>query len=366
MKRFTLFAMLAVIWVLCVYDVSANTVTYPVSSGRPGRITVVATQDLNDLSLTTWAVTGTLERIAILAPPSDANHSETDFTVTLKDDLGLTLFTRTDCNSLVMPYNYALTSADKAANLYPGIAVSGPLTLEIEDVNSSAEIQTLSPDAAATAGPFWLTYDGQSTVHVSEVVTLTDVNDPNGGTFKLTFGGQETAALAYDVNSVVLDAALEALTSIGADEVVCSGGPLPDVPMVITFDEGLGYQNVGAITLTTNALTATTTGKTASYLITVTTAGDGLIYSSSIAGIQAALEAMSNVDANDIIVGGGPLSEDANDTTFTFLLENGDVPIIAIDSTYLTGPTICPIHETVKGGFDLPQITVDIYYKPQN
>jgi len=365
MKRLSVFILLGLLWGLCVYRVAAaNTVTYPMESERPGRITIVATQDMNDLSIPLRNLTGALQRIVISGEPYDVNHHDTDFTVTLKDDAGATLFTKTDCNSVALPYNYAVTLADTAGDLHCGALVSGPLTLEIQDVNFVPEIQTLSPDAAATAGPFWLGYAGQTTVHICEVVTLTDVNDPNGGTFKLTFGGQETAALAYDVNSVVLDAALEALSSIGADEVVCSGGPLPDTPMVITFDEGLGYQNVGAITLTTNALTATTTGKTASYLITVTTAGDGLVYSSSIAAIQAALEAMSNVDVNDIIVGGGPLSEDSNDTTFTFLIADLDVPMITIDFTYLTGPTACPVTETPKGGFDIPQITVDIYFRP--
>ena len=47
--------------------------------------------------------------------------------------------------------------------------------------------------------------------------------DATGGTFTLTFGGQTTSALAFDATGAVVQAALEALSSIGSGNVTVSG-----------------------------------------------------------------------------------------------------------------------------------------------
>jgi len=64
--------------------------------------------------------------------------------------------------------------------------------------------------------------------------------------------------------------------------------------------------------------------------------------------IQTTLEALSNVTAGDIIVGGTRLSQ-AGDTTFQFLATAGDVSMISIDASALIGPNTCSIVETTKG-----------------
>jgi len=64
--------------------------------------------------------------------------------------------------------------------------------------------------------------------------------------------------------------------------------------------------------------------------------------------IQEALEALSGVSAEDIIVGGTGLDQ-AGITTFTFRDTAGDVPMISIDFSDLTGPATCEIVETTKG-----------------
>ncbi len=64
--------------------------------------------------------------------------------------------------------------------------------------------------------------------------------------------------------------------------------------------------------------------------------------------IQAALEALSNVSAGDIIVGGTRLSQ-TGDTTFQFLAAAGDVSMISIDASALVGPNTCTFVETTKG-----------------
>ena len=59
--------------------------------------------------------------------------------------------------------------------------------------------------------------DEQQVVRVNPGVT--------GGTFTLTFEGQTTAPLAFNATAAQVDAALEALSNIEADEIQTSGGP---------------------------------------------------------------------------------------------------------------------------------------------
>jgi flagellar hook-associated protein 2 len=73
-----------------------------------------------------------------------------------------------------------------------------------------------------------------------------------------------------------------------------------------------------------------------------------IAHNADAADIQTALEALSNVSAGDIVVGGTRLSQ-AGDTTFQFLAAAGDVSMISIDASALVGPTTCTFVETTKG-----------------
>jgi len=359
-------AITVLIGVLFAFAAVASTVTFPAGPRQGGSLAsagvrnVVFTfddQDVNGTAVSPLAAYGVVQRIVI-----DCNGTETAWSVALRDSLGVTMFSKSDCNSVTTPHSYAIYQDDTEGNPHYGIPVCGTLTVAIDDVNSAAEIQTLSPDVNATHGPYWLGYGAETTAHVSEMVMISEVNEPNGGTFELTFADANTSPLAYDANIVDINAALVALTTIDTNEVVCTGGPLPDSAIFITFAQGLGYQNVGAITLTDNSLTATDGDDTASYAISVLREGEGLVYDANIVEIQAALEALSGVEPNDIVVGGGPVSEDSNDTTFTFPAAAGNVPMLTIDFTYLTGPTACPITQTIRGGSDLDAIDVTVFY----
>lgn len=80
---------------------------------------------------------------------------------------------------------------------------------------------------------------GQATTAVNEVQTLTITGTPTGGTFRLSFKGIKTAAIAYNANAAAVQSALEAISSIGAGNVSCGGGPLPGTPVTITFQGAL-------------------------------------------------------------------------------------------------------------------------------
>ena len=64
-----------------------------------------------------------------------------------------------------------------------------------------------------------------------------------GGTFKLGFQGKTTTDIAFDAAAAEVEAALQALGSIGPEGVAVSGGPgdgTGSAPYVITFASGLG------------------------------------------------------------------------------------------------------------------------------
>lgn len=129
---------------------------------------------------------------------------------------------------------------------------------------------------------------------VDEVVTLADSGTVSGGTLTLTFGGQTTAALDWDSTAAEIEAALEALSTIGAGNVACTGGPLP-ADVVVTFAGDLSGLDVGAITVDntlitgggTITVTVTTAGVKGSYrgapagCLLLTTNGVGFIYSNT-------------------------------------------------------------------------------------
>lgn len=76
----------------------------------------------------------------------------------------------------------------------------------------------------------------------NEVHTITVTGSPTGGTFTLTFLGYTTSALAHNSTAALVQTALEALPSIGAGNVSCTGGALPGTPVVVTFINQLAGQ----------------------------------------------------------------------------------------------------------------------------
>jgi hypothetical protein len=86
------------------------------------------------------------------------------------------------------------------------------------------------------------------------------------GTYTLTVAGQTTAPIAWNASTAVIQAALEALSTVGVGNVSVAGGPLPGTNVTITFRRALGGQIV--------TLTGTFTGLTGTpYTVTNTTPG---------------------------------------------------------------------------------------------
>lgn len=98
-----------------------------------------------------------------------------------------------------------------------------------------------------------------------EVQTITE-----GGSgltsFTLTYAGQTTASLDDDATAAQVQAALEALSNVGAGNVQVTGGPLGTGPFSVKFVGDLANTNV-------DQMTATPTGGTGTVTIATATAG---------------------------------------------------------------------------------------------
>lgn len=73
------------------------------------------------------------------------------------------------------------------------------------------------------------------------------VTDATDGTLTLAFGADVTAALDHDADAATVQAALEALPSIGAGNVEATGGPWGTAPIVVEYVGELGSTNVGEL-----------------------------------------------------------------------------------------------------------------------
>lgn len=100
----------------------------------------------------------------------------------------------------------------------------------------------------------------------NEIQSATITGSPTGGTFTLEFDGQVTGALAFDADAAAIQAALEALPNIGADNVTVTGTD----PFAIEFVGDLAGFNLPTLVADDSLLTG---GTTPSVDITVTQPG---------------------------------------------------------------------------------------------
>lgn len=86
--------------------------------------------------------------------------------------------------------------------------------------------------------------------------TLAQGGTWTGGTFLLTVGGQTTQPIPYNATALQVQTALAALSSVGQNNVVCTGGPLPGTLITVIFTGALGGLSQ-TITSTDGGLTGT-------------------------------------------------------------------------------------------------------------
>jgi hypothetical protein len=94
-------------------------------------------------------------------------------------------------------------------------------------LNAAVGYVYIAPVGTAAPTPAGLKLINPDT-YGAQVQTLKITGSPTGGTFTLTAGGQTTAAIAFNATPAVVQAALAALTSVGAGNVIVTGTLLSD------------------------------------------------------------------------------------------------------------------------------------------
>lgn len=82
-----------------------------------------------------------------------------------------------------------------------------------------------------------------------QIVTLSAA--PQHGSFKLTFEAEETGSIAYDADAAAIQAALEALSTIGSGNVSVT---VDGLVITIEFAGALASTDVSAVSVTANTL----------------------------------------------------------------------------------------------------------------
>ena len=197
----------------------------------------------------------------------------------------------------------------------------------------------------------------------SAVQSLSINGTPTSGSFTLSFGGQTTAAIPFNATPAQVQSALQAISSIGAGNVTCGGGPLPATGVLITFAGTMAFRAQPFISVGANGLNAgatpsiaqVTAGALASDVQTLsltnnpTTGTFSLTFSgqtttaqpfdATAAQVQAALTALSNIGAGNVSCAGGPLPNSNIAITFSGALSSGARTVITAGPGTLTGAT---------------------------
>jgi hypothetical protein len=160
---------------------------------------------------------------------------------------------------------------------------------------------------------------------VNEIQTVTITGTPTGGTFTLSYKGQTTTAIAYNAAAAAVQAALQALSTIGSGNATVSGSA--GGPYTVTFVgalAGINVDQLGAVGSFTGgsspavAVVTATPGQPAPYV-------NGFIPSGTVIGL---------VTATGLF---GPYTSGASDGTQTaYGLTYGDVRVIRQNGSVAT------------------------------
>lgn len=141
-------------------------------------------------------------------------------------------------------------------------------TLTIQEGDSTAAQQaafclltqfgiTIAKDDATIAG----TILGQNlaaaslTTTINEIQSFIKTGTVSGGSSAWTYSGQTTGAIPYNATADDVYGALVALSNIGANDVIVTGGPLPSTAVRVEFTGALAGTNVASITVDNTNIT---------------------------------------------------------------------------------------------------------------
>ena len=344
-------------------NVTAGDVVVTGAAGGPYTLTFDALLGFTDLS----EVTGTAGTNEIQSVTIDADAAGGTYTLTWGGNTTGTI-----------AYDASTTVVKDALEALAGITV-GDLTVTgtapawTVEFGVNLKQQPVTPitgsGALLSGRTVNITETVTGVVAVDEVQTVSIPSDTTGGSFTLTYDGQTTGNIQFDDTFGTLDGLLEALSNIGAGDVVVSGGPGPDTDWVVTFETALAGTDVDLMTadgagltgsdvtvietqsggggnneIQTVSIPATVTGGTftLTYNGQTTTA---IGYDAAAGVVQAALIALTNIGPSDMSVSGT-----APEWVCEFQGNLADTEVVQMsgNGTNLSGKTVT-VTETIKG-----------------
>jgi hypothetical protein len=184
------------------------------------------------------------------------------------------------------------------------------------------------------------------------IQTLAMSGDATGGTFTLSYNGQTTAAIPYNADFTVIEPALEALSSIGDNNVVVSGDA--GGPWTVTFVGALAARPIVTMSVTFATQAIVVHGSPTGGTFTLSFEGQTtapLAFNAIPSVVQTALAALSSIGTGNVTVAGtlgsyvvtfiGALGDAAQALiTATASLTGGSTPGVTITAaSSLTGGT---------------------------
>ena len=226
-----------------------------------------------------------------------------------------------------------------------GGQTTDPIAVDAAAATVEAALEALSTIGAGNVtvagdagGPYTATFGGDlaktdvetitgQAVSETQTITVTSGADPD--VMVLTFGGESTAELPHDASAAEVQAALEALASVGEGNALVTSDE--DAVWVVEFTGDLEDQDVGAITGVCGSdevqtITLSATAVTDTMVLTFDSQSTAALdYDATGAEVLAALEALSNIEVDDVEV---EEIEDGWQVTFTGNMARTDVAAI--------------------------------------
>ena len=185
----------------------------------------------------------------------------------------------------------------------------------------------------------------------NEVQTITPANSPTGGTWTITFSGQTTAALAAAATAQEIQDALSALSNLGPDDVVVTGGPITDGVVTLTFS-GAGVTNTNVAQVTVSAA-GLTTDTEPGITVTTSTAGAEGVDSLAPTKVQGGSIVLTSALATPAakVVGGAPITPrigaggPAFDSTGVITFRADDIDAAFSEGAVMFGVLVAPLYK---------------------
>jgi hypothetical protein len=281
-----------------------------------------------------------------------------------------------------LPYDASPAEVETAIEGLPAVAGSGgdvevtggpgdetgslPYTIAFGGGMAEEDIPTMDADRSALSGPTSAVTDAR------EIAVSADT-----GTYTLTFDGQTTAPIAPSASATEVEAALNALSSIGAagGSVTVTGGPgncCGSFPYVIEFGGSLTGEDASSISIDDSALDGSVgrrgglTVRAGAGTYTLTFSGQTtspVAFDAEAVEVEAALNGLSSIGGagGSVSVSGGPGNATGSQRyriSFGGALE-GEAPSNIVPTADQLEGGAAIVDPYVKGGGHLTLVDVD-------